>query len=634
MSSTHTCPETAILVGVLGDFVTWGTVPYVIEDIRDSKRGVYRFDNDRGINYVSIATEIAILMHVLRYYAEHLNSVELILFTPVTLATSNTAKSYLGDIYWELCNWPDVREEDSVCIEDVLKRITSAFAEKLKSIRNILRSKNIADYCIQKLEPQIKFHEVLAEFLKNYNLALSTHDELCVTREFNINQLFSSNIDSIDKKIKFTIRFIALPAALTHVCSNGTDKAFNKRIRKNTIVTFRLSEAADVSGAFMLGHIVVSVLRLLRQNYRKLLLIIDSTHGINYIGASLISYIMNYLISWLRGLTEVLEDLSISVRIYNSDPVISPTLEIECMSEQRKLPPSAYKIHLVYNEDISTTKTGGNVQAFIVSNTSGIDLGSVAEDLVNFVLRKLNNTNVGSECVESLPKLVCLLIQSCKLGLPIWTLLYSKKFINELNIEIKDPLNTLIRLIKPPSFKRLYPNRIHNVVNVDYKEQDIFVFSRVIVLLLSLALILLAYKRVLDSRLVDIKLLDINESILHRENENIRIYTLAAISFKFRDNNVDSIRREYEKVFRWLGRQSFIVFFNEIVSDEKVSECTSFCYAIGNIDERNFVAHAGLSRGAVIWSFKCPLKKGESRAVMLSAVIADTNQVREILLRL
>lgn len=59
-----------------------------------------------------------------------------------------------------------------------------------------------------------------------------------------------------------------------------------------------------------------------------------------------------------------------------------------------------------------------------------------------------------------------------------------------------------------------------------------------------------------------------------------------------------------------------------------------YTYPIGNIDERNLLAHAGLARGAAIALLYIPFQdcskaKSEGKKVLQCAVIADSEELRQ-----
>lgn len=567
-------------LSLLGDFGSWSLVPYAVEDIENNQRKT--FFNDNSKPYVNFYTFFAILEHILRHYND-VEIIENVIYVPLSLITSRSAsnaKGELRELYNKICYGHgfevSFNEAKNMIINEFIKKIELIIAESKA------KQKSVDDRVVELLS-QLK------------DLAKKEEEKIIIK----------------DKSINVKLYFTPIPLALTYTCS--TKNNFN--IKK--IITYRFKNAADKLTALMLFDSAMRAYKLLSEK-RELQIVVDLSHGVNYSSSSLYQ-----TVQWLARMLRALANLDLGksiIKIYNSDPVFLPPLDINGKN--------AYKIHLVRYEIIDKTTSGvGAVQQ------------TLAEIINEFKIRKIYFNKIKPLTVKAIdPEFLKYSALATALGLPIQALYYSLSLFKNNNnfIEI---LNELINEYNFNSLKlKIQPRTNDNeTININISSGKLPLYEDALWLIALTILYELATKK---SEISHQKCANFIINFIKNSYLTNKIYGLGLFVLDYkRKCTIDNIKDDFYEIFDWLSRHSATIMINELISDNKLSGPIMYTYPIGNIDERNLLAHAGLARGAAIALLYIPFQdcskaKSEGKKVLQCAVIADSEELRQKLFNL
>jgi hypothetical protein len=366
-------------------------------------------------------------------------------------------------------------------------------------------------------------------------------------------------------KTRLTLR--AVPAAMSVTVSEGG---------KGSVLSFRLSPAMEVTAGYMA---LLMLDELKRAGGSSLIAAFDATHGINYLGYAALQAFQTaldlYAYDWVSERGDLVEFPVKRVMVYNSDPVTRPPL--------KPVGPEAYKYHLVLIED--------------GAEYARSSLRRVADNVVKALrtLRRIQQPRAEeiSEHGECLERMI-------RSGVILWSIVQAQHLLSALN-EAGLTYNA-------PSLAVTLPSRTKtdsSVVQIDIKTDALQILGL--------------------SMLEGIAKLIAN-GVAHR----LRTYGIEVEGFPHALVYIDVSRLRGGRLSRdgllglIYGPAAPVLL--DVEARDSIPEwlCMHQRSTREKLDERNFIAHAGLARGAVEpLELECEEDRARHYKLKLTRILQD-----------
>jgi hypothetical protein len=481
----------------------------------------------------------------------------------------------LGELYRRVGKCCEVRGRD------VARRVAGALYCKVLEAADALKSDG-ADGCLGEQRRLLGFMAGLLDEIASGGLSASR------------------NYDGVE----VSLHVVPVPLALTTKLQLGEGQR---------VVTFRLASAADALASILWLDMASRVLEALRRG-SSVIAAVDLTHGINYASASLLRAGLS-VADALSAVVQVVGSGTASFRFYNSDPVVKPAIEVRSRE--------AYKIHLVASIEVDPDRAA---EGFTESLLSRIprqlgDLNAAKNAWREYAV--LAGVHPGDDSFEAF---VCS-VTAASSGLPFWAAYFAGEVVEYMENSLgsnsagRDPLSLFIETANRAREKladfTLKPVRCGDFVS--YNIEGIPAAVKSFSPLLTALMVVSAINRWAEEwrDCVEIEF----SRGLNLQLGNARIHGLLAV--KIRDKKCFD-EFVVEKL-RWVRLQSREIIHNEVIRDDRIEDEKVYGYMPGNIELRNLLAHAGLSRGAAILLH---YKPKDGKKTLEHALLADTSDLR------
>ena len=576
-----------VLIGVVGDFVNWQPVPYLVEVFSEGKRQAWPKPGEGFL--VGFSTELVLVMYAI--YGLGCDTVDIVLLIPSTLLTGRVARSEANKKLYELymsVKGSVSRGKVSLREDEIGRAVLEALGNKVERFLDDVRGKSCA--YTWSMEDQVRFYKVFLELVRKSISDGNAAEQLIME----------------DRAVSMRLYPVVVPIALTSVVKACEEKA---KCGDNVIVTYRLSDAAErLTGYISLvlsAHISDALEKIAGfSDNNRLVIITDLSHGVNYTSASLLQALATTQY-WLQGILAIKrpKGIDISMYIYNSDPVMPPTLAIGRDN-------GAYKIHLVSYHDLKPIPVQEAAYSLLTGANALHDL-AMKEQLAN-IQKQSNLLKKGDETRE----LVQLVIGSLILGLPFQTILYYSE-LREKSLKTLCPKNLSLceyEATRSQGFRIMCKAAKGQIVNCDLDNASKLLSHKYTALLLALDIAREIYTSLVENE-AEIRLkIDNIQSCIDRINKALGNYSSTPINRQWSEalskHNISkclvielntSKRDELENTFSWLSEPSRTILVDELLKQVEKKSKPEWLEPIlgGNIgvDRRNLIAHAGLSRG-------------------------------------
>jgi len=577
-----------IVLGVVGDFANWQPVPYLVEDPSSGRRLVWPSPKKGFL--VGFSTELVLVMYAI--YKLGCDAVDVVLLIPSTLLTGRVAQNEknkgLYDLYTRIKSVASLGKV-SLKEDEIRHAVLEALGNKIEEFLDKVKGGSCAH--IWDVESQVRFYKAFLELVQKSIGVGNANERLLIE----------------DRAASMRLYPVVAPIALTSVVKACEEKT---KCGDNVIVTYRVSDAAEkLTGyiSMVLSALISDALEELigSSDKNRLVIISDLSHGVNYTSASLL-HALATLQYWLQGILAVKRpwNIDISMYIYNSDPVMPPTLAIGRDNE-------AYKIHLVSYYDLEPVPVQEVAYSLLTSANTLHDL-SMRGQLAN-ILKQSNLLGKEDETRE----LAQLVIGSLLLGLPFQTVLYYSNLQEKLSKTrcTKNLPSCEYEVARSQSFTITCKAVKERTVNCNLGDTDKLLSYKNAALLLVLDVAREIYASLVEKAAKGLRLsIDSIQDCTDMISNALEKYSIQLINHRWNEiiskHNISrclvielntSERDELEATFSWLSEPSRTILIDELLSQLGKEIKPEWLKPIlsGNIgiDYRNLIAHAGLSRG-------------------------------------